>query len=426
MSDQVRLLCTGDLHIGRFPSHVPVQNRALSVESAWGQAVTLAIDERVDAVVLTGDVADQDNKLFEALGPLRTGVARLWEAGIRTVAVAGNHDYDVLRRLAGLVDEAFTLLGPEGTWSETVLERDGRPVLRLVGWSFPARHVRTSPLASFPTFDADLPAIGVVHGDLDQEQSDYAPLRRADLAAAPVDAWLLGHVHKPMRADEGGTLLLYPGSLQPLDPGEKGAHGPWIVTLEPDGSVSATHRPAATVRYEQVGVDLSGVDTKEGAEAALTQAVDARLAALCAEQPGLVQAVVDVHLTGRTALFSDLPTLASAVTGQSFPSPSAVAVVRRVSVDARPAYDLDLLADQKDPAGAAARLILNLEADAEAVRGLLDEAVRSNQILDAAPAFAPLKQAPHAPADPRASARDTLVEQGLRFLDALMTQTSSN
>lgn len=423
----MRILCTGDLHIGRFPSHVPLSDRSLSVEAAWERAVTLALDEGVDAVVLTGDVADQDNKLFEALGPLRVGVARLWAAGVRTIAVAGNHDYDVLRRLAGLVDaEAFTLLGVGGTWSTTLLERDGTPALRFVGWSFPTSHVRTSPLDTFPTLGPGLPTIGVVHGDLDQSASAYAPLNRASLAAAPVAGWLLGHIHKPLKETVDGTLLLYPGSLQPLDPGEAGPHGPWIVSLQPDGTLAASQRPEATIRYDRVDVDLSEIDLLEDAETALTTAVDEHLGRLCLEQPALRHAVVDVHLGGRTGLFSALPNLAESATGQSVPGPSAEALIRRVHVDARPAHDLKQVALRNDPAGASAALLLSLQADDETARDLLDQAVRTVRSVDAAPAFSPLGRAVQQPEDAREAARGVLIEQGYRLLDGLLSQTSAD
>ena len=265
MPPPVRLLCTGDLHVGRYPSYVPAGDRTLSVESAWRRTVDWAVQEGVDAVVLTGDVADEDNKVFEAFGPLKEGVERLAAAGIRTFAVAGNHDFDALHRLADLLDpSAFTLLGPGGTWSVEVLERGGTPVLRLVGWSFPDRYVRTSPLDTFPSTGDDLPVLGVLHADLDQANSPYAPVRFADLTAAPVAGWLLGHIHRPSFRVEGGRGVLYPGSLQPLDPGERGPHGPWLVTVDAAGSVTADHRPLATVRYDEVVVDLKAWGTGRG------------------------------------------------------------------------------------------------------------------------------------------------------------------
>ena len=294
-STPARLLCTGDLHVGRFPSYVPPDDRSLSVEATWSRTVDRAIQEAVDAVVLTGDVADEDNKVFEAFDPLLRGVERLYAAGIRTFAVAGNHDFDALHRLRDLVaarlgSEAFTLLGPRGSWTSAVIERDGKPLLRLMGWSFPDRYVDVSPLDTMPSVGPEVPTIGVLHADLDVAESRYAPVRRADLAASPVAAWLLGHIHRP--SFQNGVL--YPGSLQPLDPGERGAHGPWLVTIE-GASVDARQLPLATVRYDEVDVDLGGVEDAAAAERAVIAGVENHLKAVGAAQPDAIQHVLDVR-----------------------------------------------------------------------------------------------------------------------------------
>ena len=53
---------------------------------------------------LAGDLVERDNALFEAYGPLATGVRRLVERGIVVAAVAGNHDTMALPRLAAEID----------------------------------------------------------------------------------------------------------------------------------------------------------------------------------------------------------------------------------------------------------------------------------------------------------------------------------
>lgn len=420
---RARLLCTGDLHVGRFPSYLPPDDRTLSVEAAWERTVERALLEEVDAVVLTGDVADQDNKLFEAFGPLQKGVERLAAAGIRTVAVAGNHDYDALRRLAALLDAAaFTLLGRDGGWTSILLERDGAPALRLVGWSFPDRYVQTSPLVDFPDPEDDLPTLGVLHADLDQPTSPYAPVALSDLVAAPVAGWLLGHVHRPSLRMEEGTCVLYPGSLQPLDPGEPGPHGPWIVTVDAGGAVSAEHRPLANVRYDEVVVDLSAVADREGAEAAVVERATNHLTDALEEQPDAYHHVLDLRLQGRTPLHGTLANLAADLEGQELPGGQATGFVRRVTVATRPAYDLQDVARRNDPAGAVAQLVLDVEADAEGARALVAEAAHTIGAVDSAPAYAPLRRSERDRPPPDDEARTLLVEQGLRLLDRLLQQ----
>src|SRR5690606_1937215 len=97
----VRILCAGDLHLGRRSSRVPWDGdgAAGSCAEAWMRLVECAIRERVDLVALSGDLVDHDNRWFEAFGPLERGLKRLADAGIPVYAVAGNHDYDTLPHL---------------------------------------------------------------------------------------------------------------------------------------------------------------------------------------------------------------------------------------------------------------------------------------------------------------------------------------
>jgi len=98
---RLKILVAGDVHIGRVSSRVSADELAeVSARGAWGRLIDLAVSESVDVVCLTGDVADESNRFWEALGPLERGLRTLEGQGITTLAVSGNHDYDALPRLA--------------------------------------------------------------------------------------------------------------------------------------------------------------------------------------------------------------------------------------------------------------------------------------------------------------------------------------
>jgi len=161
----VRVLCTGDIHIGRSASKVPDAYRC---SHAWTSIVDLAISERVDLLAISGDIVDKENKSFEAIGPLQDGLRRLSDAGIDTVAIAGNHDHDVLSRLLGNAGtDRFHLLGQDGVWERWTLSRNGSAQLHVCGWSFPKEHVRENPLHSFvDSADDGVPVLGLLHGEV--------------------------------------------------------------------------------------------------------------------------------------------------------------------------------------------------------------------------------------------------------------------
>ncbi|MEX2606234.1 MAG: DNA repair exonuclease [Kiritimatiellia bacterium] len=232
----MKLLLSGDLHLGCSSTRLPPESRDLArTLTAWQRLVDAALQEKVSAVLLSGDIVDHSNRFWESLGPLKEGILKLHAAGIRTLAVSGNHDADVLPHLARLVPpEAFTLLGADGTWQrETLLDSQGSPVLHVDGWSFPASRVQFDPTLSYPvreTADA-LPVLAMVHGDPGVADSPYAPLNLPRLQSLPVSAWLLGHIHRPSLTP-GTPWILMPGTPQPLDPGEPGPHHAWITDLQ--------------------------------------------------------------------------------------------------------------------------------------------------------------------------------------------------
>lgn len=368
----MRLLLTGDLHIGRTSTRISA-DRPLSERSAagaWERIVRLALRERCDAVLLSGDVADQDNRYWEAIGPLERGATELAEAGVAIVAVAGNHDHDVLPRLADRMPEgALTLLGREGVWERTTLrDREGRARMHVDGWSFRAAHEPADPLAHYePVRSDDLPLLGLVHGDLNVADSRYAPLRSDRLAHAGPDAWLLGHVHAPALHDLGaGRWALYPGSPQALDPGESGAHGVWLLELDGRTVPAPRPRPLSTVRYDALDVDLTDAPGTE-LRARVEDAVRAAAADRVEESgPELRQLLLRLRLTGATPA-ADRVAAETAGLSDGFEIRIGAATVRvdAVATETVPAIDLHAHAATQGAPGVLARWLLRLEEDAE-------------------------------------------------------------
>ncbi len=419
-----RLLCVGDIHLGRRPSRVPdlsdhgVNSGDLTPVAAWRRVVDIAIEQRVAAVVLAGDVVEADNQFFEAYGPLQAGVQRLVAAGIPVVAVAGNHDVQVLPRLADEIP-GFKLLGRGGVWEQHVIAVGGVPIVRLLGWSFPQKVVTSSPLDTVPAPADDLPTVGVLHCDLDVRDSRYAPVTTAALAAAPGDAWLLGHIHAPS-AREGRAPRGYLGSLCSLDPGETGTHGAWLLDVNGVHDVAISRLYISPLRWEPVDVDIADLghpDDLEGAVAGAVQAVAARIA----DTVGETRAVgCRVRLVGASSLHRAIvasldrkdPTKLRALIG------ACVYFVESVVDDARQAIDLAVVAQGTDPPGLLARMLREIEANTEAGERLVRDAARALAVTAHLSPFAPLPDV----ADMNAVARKHLLRQGLLALEGLMAQ----
>lgn len=401
-----RLLCVGDLHLGRraggLPDDATLAERGLS-PGALGPAAALAnvvewaLRERPDAVVLAGDVVDSENGRFEAWRPLRESAMRLQEARIDLVGVAGNHDVEALPRLARTLT-GFHLLGARGAWELHPVLRDGQPVAHLLGWSFPQAKVAHSPLQGLDAgallAGASTPVLGLLHAHLDASKSVYAPVSRAALAAltsahAALVGWVLGHEHVPSLALEGAPLG-YLGSATALDASESGRHGPWLLELGDDGGLSRRHLPLSPMRWESLQLDVKSGPRPLDEHDPGTDLMEWILASLAAQLEPPESDDRCLLLGVRVELVGSTPhhrALAAAVQHWNSQPPGLHEVagrtlfVQRVRAATRPRRDLDALARGNDPPGLLARRILLLEQGGGEAEALL---VRARRALDSA------------------------------------------
>jgi exonuclease SbcD len=350
--------------------------------------------------------------------------------------VAGNHDVRVLPRLADELPE-LRLLGRDGCWESALLTRQGQPRLRVLGWSFPERVVRRSPLDAWPQpwragrFEDgapdSLPTLGLLHADLDASGSAYAPVSRAALRRHPLAAWLIGHVHAPDRdALAAECPLGYLGSLSPLDPGEHGPRGPWLARLE-GARLRLEQVPLAPLRYERVPLELDEVDSAERLQSKLLAGVREAHARLA---PGLGRAeVVALRFLLRGARRIQAaalePVLRRAIAreGEAGLREKQAEVhyfVEEIDDHSRPARDLDQLAQGSDPVGLLARRLLALEAKDPEGLELCRRAGReleSSRLLGGS-ALLTVRRDGHDPHE----LRERLLRLGRRALEELLAQ----
>lgn len=426
----MKLLLAADLHIGRASSRVPdsIDKRTVRAASAWQRLVGLAIHEGVDVVCLAGDVADEDNRFWEAIGPLEEGIRRLSESGIATVAVSGNHDHDVLVRLANQFKPAeFRLLGRGGEWERMTVESQGVPLLHIDGWSFPRKHVDDDPLSSYQFESAtDAPVLGLLHGDLFDPASHYAPLNKATLLSAPVDGWLLGHIHKPqLMTETPRRWILYPGSVQALDPGEQGAHGVWITQVEQCQLATPNRHAISSVHYCDIECELADVATREELESQLLRTIRelAEVEIAKADNDHLDYLGMRLTLVGRTRASALINETSRQIKDELDLAVGSTTVgVERISNRTTPDIDLRAHAHQTTAIGVLAQLILSIDEDPQSatVKSLISKSHEQCRLADDHKDFAKL---------PRRTRSDQeiltmLRNQGMALLGELLIQAT--
>jgi DNA repair protein SbcD/Mre11 len=304
----IRFLHTADLHLdspfaglsGDVPENVSSRVREATL-LAWVGIVDLALEERVDFVVVAGDVFDRENRSLLAQVRFRDGLARLAGAGIPSFVVTGNHD-PLSGWEATIVPPALAHRFPAGAVTAQPVLRDGVEIARVYGVSFSEKNVTANLAATFSR-ETDAPfAVGLLHANVGNQDGydNYAPCSLADLRASGMDYWALGHVHRPRVLSDRDPVALYSGSPQGRDPGEADPRGVYVVTVDSGGRVVHEFRPTDVVRWRLLDVPIGGIGTEDALLDRLIGAVEE------ARVEAGRSIVARVTLTGRGPLHATL------------------------------------------------------------------------------------------------------------------------
>src|SRR5262245_21949342 len=174
-----RFLHLADLHLetgfgGREPTRARLRR---ATHEAFEAAVALAIRERLHAVIVAGDLFDDELLSLRSELWLARQVRRLLDAGVWFLAACGNHDpggpgFRMARLGLERVDgrdargRVHLFLGPEPV-PVAVEDRDGSPVGIVVGAGHATDREPANLAAAFPTLDARVPVVGCLHTQID-------------------------------------------------------------------------------------------------------------------------------------------------------------------------------------------------------------------------------------------------------------------
>lgn len=365
MTDPIKILCVGDLHLGRTSSKCRTSNEdstRFAVREALQRLVTLAIDSKVDFVLFTGDINDKNGNVYQTIAPFETEINRLTRDGIEVVMIAGNHDKDALSHMdAILANPRVHLLGKEGTWERYDWPNAKKPQLSFIGYSYPNNATGKLPLDNLPCPQDNIPVFALAHIDYLTASSSYLCATQAELLAQPgVDCWLLGHIHAPECKNEQGKWLLNPGSLQALDPGEPGIHGPWLLEVS-NGTISPPQQQSfSAVQYCSLELDISKPQSVEEFSALIWRAFEG------------TKPVGDysprysyrLELTGRSNILLEISKQCDELLlEQPLLADKNIYLDKIIFDKIEPAYDVKQLAAGQDIIATVAKLLLDLEND---------------------------------------------------------------
>lgn len=296
-----RFVHTADIHLDSPLRSLALRNPKLasligdSTRQALVAIVDLCLDQKVDALVIAGDLYDGDQTSMKTARFLATQIGRLDQAGITVFKIRGNHD--ALSKITQelILPPTVKVFGGRG---ETV-EITGMGVgIAVHGISFARPHAAESLVPKFRPPVPDAVNIAIMHTSLAGSPGHdvYAPCALPDLHGSGFDYWALGHVHA--RAEHAGArTVVMPGMPQGRDINEAGPKSVSLVTIGDDRTISVEEWPTSIAQFERIPVDLGGIAGWREAVDAIEQAVGRMRDRI--EAPHLVGRLM---LTGRTPL----------------------------------------------------------------------------------------------------------------------------
>jgi len=269
----LRLLHTADVHLGARHADLGEQAAAQRERqfAAFKAAVDLAIAERVDIVLIAGDLFDSNTQPRRSVERVAAELKRLVAAKIRTVVIPGTHDvYDraSLYRVHDLATMAGSTVDDDLV---TVLTPD-RPSVHLKacdvvvhGPVFATKRAPYSPLRDLKVTPGEVAtwSVAMVHGSLaipDRTDRDEVVVTRAEIEASGLDYLALGHWHSAQQGKAGSTTYAYSGAPEPVAVTQDGAGKVLLIALDEVAgvrSVTIEERTVGRTRFEKLDVDAS-------------------------------------------------------------------------------------------------------------------------------------------------------------------------
>lgn len=248
----MKLLHAADLHLdtpfqGLSGVTPALQERLVTAPlRALTHLVDLAIAEKVDFVLLVGDLFDQQGQSVQAQAALMTALERLNDVQIPVLLSFGNHDFqtDLSRWHFPANVHVFDASVTTVTLTTRAQER-----VAVSGFSYSQRWVTTDVSADYPTKDATVDyQIGTLHGQTGTAGDHYAPFNVTELLSKHYDYWALGHIHQRQTLNQQPPIV-YSGNLQGRHRGETGPKGCLIVTSQADGQLQPSFHALTEIEW---------------------------------------------------------------------------------------------------------------------------------------------------------------------------------
>ena len=278
----VRFIHAADIHLdsplkGLANRHnLPTAKILAATRDALVNLVTLAIDQKVDFVLLAGDIYDGDPEDLKANFHFNQQMGRLNQKNIKVVMITGNHDAKSKISKPLSPPKNLTILSAHQPES-CEITKEGEVIAIIHGQGFLNQAETRNLAGTYPAPVAGKLNIGILHTSLDGREghANYAPTTTNELINKGYSYWALGHIHTREVVHEK-PYIIFPGNIQGRHIRETGAKGCYIVTFSDNREAKLEFKSLDVFRWEAITVNLDGIEEESEFEGKLAETVESR------------------------------------------------------------------------------------------------------------------------------------------------------
>jgi len=341
-----------------------------ATREALEQLVGLAIEEKVDFLIIAGDLYDGDWRDYKTGLFFVAQMGRLNSSNIPVYLLHGNHDAEsqISRRL-DLPNNVHVF----GTRKPETFELGELRVV-LHGQSYLQRDVTENLVPDYPAPVSGAFNIGVLHTGLGGMggHANYAPCSLDDLVNKGYDYWALGHVHQAEVLHERPHVV-FPGNLQGRHVGETGVKGANLVTVEHNDIVDLATVPCDVVRWAVLSVPLNDASNLGDVTDCIRYALET---AIAGHADGRLLAC-RIKLEGRTDVHAQLIASEQQILAEARACAlgigDEVAWVEKIVIASEAAVDPETLAQREDAIGALQQMLKDAKSDEDLLAEIKDD-----------------------------------------------------
>ena len=264
-----KIIHAADLHLGSVFAGLPLEKarecRWASVELA-DRLADLALQEKADLVLLSGDLFDGEQVYPDTLERLKAALARM-ECPV-FIAPGDRDPYTPYSPYALQPWPENVCIFREAELAAATLEELGCVVY---GAAFTAPERTDSPIAGWTAPEDGMTHLFCLHGDVTGPDSRFGPITKGQLARSGADYVALGHIHQYSGLrQEGDVFWAYPGCPEGHGFHEPGERGVLVGTVEP-GKAELEFVPLCSRRYWVLEADVTDASPAGALEAVMPE-----------------------------------------------------------------------------------------------------------------------------------------------------------